>query len=236
MGRRQDSKQGQFKMTKFRQATKVIGALAIGLGVMGAAQANITCGGGGTVPASPCPTWTFSQSGTIVGNASTLKLSESQTNSLPTGVTSVTATAYSNIGGTNSLLQQAYIGAYGMMGVTDSATLKSPAGAPTAPDSSDFSSPNHAVDNSGNKDSILFSFTSDKVNLTSFTTGWEQNDADFTVLAYTGSGIPNLSALTYGNTLGFTGLLQNGWKLIANTNVKLGRPTHLQTMRFPATG
>ena len=206
-------------MTKFRQATKVIGVLAIGLGVMSAAQANITCGGGGTVPSSPCPTWTFGQSGTVLGNASTLKLSESQTNSLPAGVTPVVATAYSNLGGTNSLLQQAYIGAYGAMGVTDSKTATG--GAPTTADSSDFSSPNHAVDNSGNIDSILFSFTSDKVNLTSFTTGYESGDADFTVLAYTGSGIPNLSALTYGNTGGLnpTGLLQNGWKLIANTNV-----------------
>lgn len=204
-------------MTHFRQATRVIGILAIGLGVINAAQANISCGGGGTVPSSSCPTWTFNQSGTIVGNTSTLKLSETQTNSLPAGVTSAVATAYSNLGGTNSLLQQAYIGAYGAMGVTDSKTATG--GAPTIADTTDFSSPNHAVDNSGNIDSILFSFASDKVNLTSFKTGYESGDADFTVLAYTGSGIPNLSSLTYGNTGGATGLLQNGWTLIANTNV-----------------
>lgn len=203
-------------MIKFRQATQAIGVLAIGLGVMNAAQANISCGGGGT-PSNPCPTWTFNQSGTSVGNTSTLKLSESQTNTPPAGVTSAVATAYSNLGGTNSLLQRAYIGAYGAMGVTDAKTATG--GAPTAADAGDFSSPNHAVDNSGNIDSILFSFTSDKVNLTSFTTGYESGDADFTVLAYTGSGIPNLSALTYGNTAAGTGLLQNGWSLIANTNV-----------------
>jgi len=202
-------------MNKFWQVTQVIGAMAIGFGVMGAAQANIKCGGTPTAPG--CPSWTFSQSGTSTGNAGTLLTSEAQKNTLPVGVTAAVATAYSNLGGTNSLLQQGYIGAYGHMGVTDSKTATG--GLPTAPDTADFSTPNHAVDNSGNKDSILFSFTTDKVNLTSFTTGWEQTDADFTVLAYTGSGIPNLSALTYGNTAGSTGLLQNGWTLIANTNV-----------------
>jgi hypothetical protein len=203
-------------MTKFGRATQIIGAMVIGLGSMGVAQANISCGGGGG-NTQPCPSWTFNKSGTITGNAATLRISESQQNSLAPGVTTVTATAYSNLGRTNSLLQQGYIGAYGEMGVTDS--LNRTGGLPTTPDSSDFYAPNHAVDNSGNTDSILFSFASDKVNLTSFTTGYERYDADFTVLAYTGSGIPDLSALSYGDTASGTGLLQNGWTLIANTNV-----------------
>jgi hypothetical protein len=204
--------------TKIWQRIVKVGVVALSMGVIaGVAQANINCG------TPPCPTWYFSANSTTYGVASTLLSSEQQTNSssfhpLPIGVTGAVATAYSNIGGTNSLLQQGYIGAYGHMGVTDSNSLTG--GAPISADPVELSNPNHAIDNQVNVDSILFTFSaSDKVNLTSFTTGWEQTDADYTVLAYTGSGTPNLANLTYQNTVGGTGLLQNGWTLIGNYNV-----------------
>jgi hypothetical protein len=57
-------------------------------------------------------------------------------------------------------------------------------------------SPNHAMDNSGNIDSILFSW--DKaITLSQVTIGWAAYDADITVLAYTGTGNPTLKDLTY---------------------------------------
>ena len=76
-------------------------------------------------------------------------------------------------------------------------------------DTNEGNSPEHAIDNNGRTDSILFSFT-DKVNLTSFAAGWVQTDSDFTVMAYTGSGTPDLALQSY------SGLLSNGWSLIGN--------------------
>lgn len=70
-------------------------------------------------------------------------------------------------------------------------------------------SPEHSFDNNERADSALLSFGT-SVNLTSITFGWTQTDSDFYVLAYTGSGTPNLNGLTYAN------LNLNGWTLVGN--------------------
>lgn len=109
------------------------------------------------------------------------------------------------------------------MGVTD-AQLNKPltltgSGSPTYADVSttnnELKPSDHAIDNQGNLDSVLFNFGSTAVNLTSFKTGWEATDADYTVLAYTGTGCGiNCSTSISGKT--YSQLLVDGWALIGN--------------------
>lgn len=68
--------------------------------------------------------------------------------------------------------------------------------------------PDHATDNFGNLEGILFSFNK-SVDLTSITMGWHE-DSDFSLLRYTGSGAPLDSNSTYDN------LENNGWELVGN--------------------
>jgi hypothetical protein len=71
------------------------------------------------------------------------------------------------------------------------------------------SSPQHAIDNSGKTDMVLIRFD-DLVKLTAVEFGWAYNDADFSVLRYTGA-----------NPLSQNGLLNySGWELVANVNAQ----------------
>jgi len=83
------------------------------------------------------------------------------------------------------------------------------------------SSPNHAMDNSAAYESILLSFGKD-VTLTSMSIGWFSTDSDMSVLAYTGSGNPNLTGSNYGN------LLSSGWSLVGQYS-NVGTNTQLNT-------
>lgn len=82
------------------------------------------------------------------------------------------------------------------------------------------SSPQHAIDNSGAIESVLFSFSdgvsgfspTEKVNLSSVRFGYASGDSDFSVYAYTGAGAGNPLGLTYTN------LTSNGWALIGHYN------------------
>ena len=116
-----------------------------------------------------------------------------------------TATAWANTAngseGNNTVLASAYLTPQGTSGV----------GAKHA-DSESTSSPQHAIDNDGRKESILFSFSGDKVNLTSSYFGWISGDSDFSVYAYTGAGAGSVAGLTYGN------LTSNGWSLVGHYN------------------
>jgi hypothetical protein len=121
------------------------------------------------------------------------------------GAVTATATAWANTangsGGNNTVLASAYLTPQGNSGV----------GAKHA-DGESTGSPQHAIDNKDRKESILFSFTGDKVNLTSSHFGWISGDSDFSVYAYTGAGAGSVAGLTYGN------LTNNGWKLISHSN------------------
>lgn len=74
-------------------------------------------------------------------------------------------------------------------------------------------SPEHAIDNYTNRESLLLSFGS-KVNLSWIDIGWGGSgygtDSDISVLAYTGTGTPTLNGSTYGSLLG------HGWSLVGN--------------------
>lgn len=78
--------------------------------------------------------------------------------------------------------------------------------------------PQHAVDNNGAIESVLFSFSdglagspaADKVNLNTVSFGYASGDSDFSVYAYTASGVGNPLGKTYSN------LTSNGWTLIGH--------------------
>lgn len=80
-------------------------------------------------------------------------------------------------------------------------------------------SPNHAIDSSGPDEFVLVSFAQ-AVNLASIGVGWFSGDFDITVLAFTGTGIPNLTnnTLSSADLAGgaSVGLVNAGWTLIGN--------------------
>ena len=76
--------------------------------------------------------------------------------------------------------------------------------------SNETTSPNHALDNESRFESLLMNFGSSEVSLTNVKVGWHQNDSDFFLLAYTGTGAPDLSTRSYAN------LGVNGWTLVGN--------------------
>ena len=81
-----------------------------------------------------------------------------------------------------------------------------------------LTSPQHAIDNNGAIESVLFSFsdgvagstTADKVNLSSVSLGYASGDSDFSVYAYTGAGVGDPLGKTYTN------LTSSGWTLIGH--------------------
>lgn len=150
------------------------------------------CGAGSAIAA----TWTFT---------GTLEQPAGYGAAIDTvGGVTATATAWANTAngseGSNTVLASAYISPWsGGLGVKHD-------------DSENTGSPQHAMDNDGRKESILFSFTGDKVNLTSSYFGWISTDSDFSVYAYTGAGAGSVSGLTYGT------LTSNGWTLVGHYN------------------
>lgn len=138
---------------------------------------------------------------TLTSNSSLCGSSSCTFQSNVSSVSDATVTAYSTTGGsgsnTNTIFRNAttaYWNGSGL-GVYSSKDSRSPA---------------HSVDNNNGVDVALFSFT-EQVMLNSITIGWKSNDADISVLAYTGSGAP--AALT-GATA--DSLLTAGWELIGH--------------------
>lgn len=78
------------------------------------------------------------------------------------------------------------------------------------------SAPDHSMDNNpanGVPDLILLKFDT-AVALGSITLGWSQNDADITLMAYTGAGTPTIAGKTAAN-LRSTGAA-GGWSMVSN--------------------
>ena len=78
-------------------------------------------------------------------------------------------------------------------------------------DSTEGSSPEHAIDNNDRVDSVLLAFDA-LTRLTQVHIGWYSEDADFSVLYYTGGGTPD----PVGQTYGAAGLLGSGWSVLGN--------------------
>lgn len=77
-------------------------------------------------------------------------------------------------------------------------------------------SPQHAVDNSsGDYDALLFSFNK-VVDLNKLGIGWYDNDADVSVLAYTGATPFSGNLNGFGSN--WAALLSNGWSVVGNYN------------------
>lgn len=79
----------------------------------------------------------------------------------------------------------------------------------------------HAVDNQYGTDALRLNFTS-AVSLTNVGLGWVGGDADFSVLAWTGTGTPTVTGTTLTGTAGTSTLLSSGWTLVANYGSNAG--------------
>jgi hypothetical protein len=76
-------------------------------------------------------------------------------------------------------------------------------------------SPQHAIDSSGKDELELLNFGTDKVSLTSITTGWSQTDTDVSILRWDGGNAgPDLTTMSIDGQNPNTGLLHNGWSLV----------------------
>jgi hypothetical protein len=125
------------------------------------------------------------------------------------GGTSVTATGWANTGstltksgdGTTSVQQQTATGNLrvysGGLGINNLDGCSSASGTCDYGDLSG-SQPEHAIDNNQRNEMVLLSF-SKLTKLSSVTFGWTGNDADYSVLAYTGSVAPTLKDLTWSS-------------------------------------
>lgn len=86
----------------------------------------------------------------------------------------------------------------------------------TRTDSGEGTDPEHATDNNGRYDSVLYSF-GQAVSLTGVTLSWYSGDSDLSILAYTGdtsaAGFDITSKLT---NLRYDKLAENGWSFIGH--------------------
>lgn len=88
-------------------------------------------------------------------------------------------------------------------------------------DTGDTTDPQHSMDNSGRRDSILLSFSTD-INLTQVVNGWVSSyDSDISVFAYVADdGASNKSPTTWLDSSSsnpqYSNLTSQGWKLIGH--------------------
>ncbi|MFT5391771.1 MAG: hypothetical protein ACI8PT_001966 [Gammaproteobacteria bacterium] len=93
-------------------------------------------------------------------------------------------------------------------------------------DSGEGSNPEHAIDNNGRTDMVLFDFEANGGNgstwrLTDIEFGWYSGDLDISVLAWTGSGDPDLTQSYLDNCCSGidTSLVADGWTVVGNFDV-----------------
>ncbi len=146
---------------------------------------------------------------------------------VPVNVTAWGSTG--GIGGFGGTLQSGYVGRYGTDELAVTSRPISGNAELNASNSPNTSNNQHAMDNNGGYESLLFSFQS-SVTLNSVSIGFPSAgsglDSDATVLVYTGSGdpAPTLNVRTYAD------LLTNGWQLAGNLfNMVPGTPGALST-------
>ena len=159
--------------------------------------------------------WTFNSAncdgataGTCSGFADSHTYDANTGNDLPR----VTVSAWANTANSNMDLQQGKIVRYsGGLGVRNADWNTSPG------DAGEGSSPEHAMDNDGRYDLMLFDFGGYEVSLNQLSVGWYEDDADISVLAYTGTGTPNIGGLEY--TASNQELTGNGWSHVGNYDV-----------------
>jgi hypothetical protein len=169
-----------------------------------------TAGFAMSLPASAAVKWTF-QSGYCVGPCSTgERVYTPSFESIGDNGNNVSVTAWANTepGGTNNELNQAALNDFsGGLGVTHADTAFE----------NDSTSPQHAMDNDGRFDVMLFDFGGQEISLSEIDVGWRSNDGDISVLAWTGPGTPDVDGALYSQ--GSQDLTSSGWTLIGNYDV-----------------
>ncbi len=117
----------------------------------------------------------------------------------------VDASSWANTNGVaNTLIENAYLSVWGGSGL---GTYNRDYANGT--DAGEGGSPEHAIDNNGRYEMVLFSFAQ-MVELTDLEIGWKGADSDMTVLAWTGVGAP--AVLSSGMDWG--ALMAAGWSLV----------------------
>ncbi len=149
--------------------------------------------------------WNYSSSANSgLSSGSVVNSSYNFTASGTSVTSSVTGWANTSTSDPNSVLQQETVKTWSGLGVQRTG---------------ESSSPQHATDNNGTDEMILFNF-SDAITLKEVSISWYNTDADITVLAYTGAGAPDLNQNSYGASDlpggGTVGLTNDGWTLIGN--------------------
>ena len=74
---------------------------------------------------------------------------------------------------------------------------------------------NHAVDNGGNYEFVMFDFGAKEFSLDAFNIGWNGGDSDVTVMAYQG-GTPSSQPAENIGGVSLAGLSGNGWSVISH--------------------
>ena len=124
----------------------------------------------------------------------------------------VTAAAWAATASSNTRLQQAGLNFYDPNGI----------GLHNSEET--WSSPQHAIDNDGRLELVVFDFgAGNSVSLTDITMGWVSGDADINLLAFEGGGVgdtPNVDNVLF-STSG-EDLTDNGWTLVGNYDVDFG--------------
>lgn len=170
--------------------------------------ASLTLLAAATLPSLAATTWSHTD-GTCgaVGNGATMGNSCSATKD------SVTATvrAYSNSDADGTWATAALTRYSGGFGVNN--------GKANSSDPGEGGDPEHAIDNNGLTDAVLFKFSS-SMSLSALSIGWSSGDADISVMAWTGSGDPvnagNSGGALFNSNTSTTTTPAGGWTLIGN--------------------
>ena len=86
-------------------------------------------------------------------------------------------------------------------------------------------SPQHAVDNSGNTEAFLINFSSANFALNQLSLGWLSGDADVSILRYTGATAPTLGSRTVADLKSAA-----GWDFVGNyANLSTSAPLNFNT-------
>jgi len=149
------------------------------------------------------------------GNGCNGEFADSRTFKDETNTHYVEATAWANTsnssaGGYNNSLAPGKIAQYGGgLGVRNADYNHG--------DSNEGRYPEHAMDNNGRFDMILFDFQDVQISLEQISVGWYKYDADISVLAYTGSTPFDPASLNNRELSGNAeDLTTNGWEIVGN--------------------
>lgn len=129
--------------------------------------------------------------------------------------TAATVAGGNGLGAAYVVMYSGGLGVTGLAGPNAAAQTAAGCGTPNAAGAQETTCvPQHAMDNNGNFEMILLSFSS-AVTLNALQLGYINTDSDISVLAYSGAGTPTFAGKSYGGSTGLTAV-GNGWSIIGN--------------------